>query len=378
MSVIINNERFTRFLEGFKMYIEVKSGEQLNSFADNSFFQSEEGYKADLQSKVLANLSLEKWQKSLIGTGFISEKALEAINDCGNLVHYQQKIHFKNKLEEDVTTVEQVLYYIFCGTNDRKAFNEAVKCFGGKYDLLGYLFFIKDAKKYLPIRSTEFDKRFAFLGIPFSTTRKCSAQNYFEYISIMGDLRELIQNKYGFEVSLLDAHSVIWQLEEADRYVSMIEERQADAALLHEVNQNTFSEKEKITEYIIQPKEKSEAIVSNGQRIYPRNRQIALNAIRHAGYCCEINSKHESFIRRNSEYKYMEPHHLIPMSFSDRFENSLDNEANIVSLCSNCHNEIHYGKDAYKLIEKLYNQRKNVLSQAGIEITFEELIKAYK
>ena len=74
----------------------------------------------------------------------------------------------------------------------------------------------------------------------------------------------------------------------------------------------------------------------------------------------------------------MEPHHLIPMSFSDRFENSLDNEANIVSLCSNCHNEIHYGKDAYKLIEKLYNQRKNVLSQAGIEITLEELIKAYK
>ena len=73
----------------------------------------------------------------------------------------------------------------------------------------------------------------------------------------------------------------------------------------------------------------------------------------------------------------MEPHHLIPMAFSDRFDVSLDVEENIVSLCSNCHNEIHYGKDARILIEKLYNQRKELLKNKKINITLEELFEMY-
>lgn len=92
---------------------------------------------------------------------------------------------------------------------------------------------------------------------------------------------------------------------------------------------------------------------------------------------CEINSDHPTFIRKNSGKNYTEPHHLVPMAFSEQFNVSLDVEENIVSLCSNCHNQIHYGADADKLIEKLYEERKDALASVGIIITLEQLLSMY-
>ena len=76
----------------------------------------------------------------------------------------------------------------------------------------------------------------------------------------------------------------------------------------------------------------------------------------------------------------MEPHHLIPISEQSNFNVSLDVEANIVSLCSNCHNCIHYGVTKEKLIilKKLFLDRKDRLLQCGIDITFNQLLNMYK
>ena len=104
---------------------------------------------------------------------------------------------------------------------------------------------------------------------------------------------------------------------------------------------------------------------------------ISINALAHANYLCEINSDHPTFIRKNSGKNYTEPHHLVPMAFSEQFNVSLDVEENIVSLCSNCHNQIHYGADADKLIEKLYEERKDALASVGIIITLEQLLSMY-
>ena len=104
---------------------------------------------------------------------------------------------------------------------------------------------------------------------------------------------------------------------------------------------------------------------------------VSINALAHANYLCEINSDHPTFIRKNSGKNYTEPHHLVPMAFSEQFNVSLDVEENIVSLCSNCHNQIHYGADADKLIEKLYEERKDALASVGIIITLEQLLSMY-
>ncbi|MGV2527447.1 UNVERIFIED_CONTAM: restriction endonuclease, partial [Bacillus thuringiensis] len=51
------------------------------------------------------------------------------------------------------------------------------------------------------------------------------------------------------------------------------------------------------------------------------------------------------------------------------FENSLDVVGNIVSICPNCHRLIHYGrdKDKKKVLELLFEQRKDSLKKFGIE-----------
>lgn len=49
---------------------------------------------------------------------------------------------------------------------------------------------------------------------------------------------------------------------------------------------------------------------------------------------------------------------LVPLAYSDKFNVSLDVEENLVSLCSNCHNNLHYGKDFESLLKKLYKDSK--------------------
>ena len=110
---------------------------------------------------------------------------------------------------------------------------------------------------------------------------------------------------------------------------------------------------------------------------YRRHREFAENAQRSSDFKCEFDNRHPTFIRRNSDRRYVECHHLIPMEQQENFSYSLDTEANIVTLCSNCHNQIHYGDGAEKLLERLYNQRISRLKKAGIGVSFDDLLKMY-
>lgn len=117
--------------------------------------------------------------------------------------------------------------------------------------------------------------------------------------------------------------------------------------------------------------------IHKGRKVYPRNKEISINALVIAEYKCEINNEHWSFKKRNG-LVYMESHHLIPMAYQDKFKVSLDREQNIICLCSTCHNRMHYGQDADELLEKLYNERKELLKEIGIEITLNELLEMYR
>ena len=125
------------------------------------------------------------------------------------------------------------------------------------------------------------------------------------------------------------------------------------------------------------PRMRSESIVVNNKSTYSRNKYISAEAIIRANFKCEIDPNHPSFIRRRTKQNYTEPHHLVPMSAQSKFEMTLDSDANIVSLCSNCHNQIHYGADAENLIRVLYEKRKAYLEEIGITISIEELLKIY-
>lgn len=373
----INIERFYKYLDGFKAYIESKSESLVLDLKTNQFFIDQEGYKHNVYENAQNILDFANWKISDIGTGKISKKAIQAVDEGANLVHHQQKLHFKNKVHENTEKADLLLFNIFCLNNDAKAFDDAVSFWGGKYDLLGYLFFIKNNKKYLPINSSNFDERFQLLGVPLKTSRNCSSSNYFAFVNCIDELRKQMEKYYGFDISLLDAHSVIWQLGVANQIVAEMEERNADAVLSHEVNDLLPKKEFKLSGYSGKPKEQEQPIYSNGHKVYPRNRFVAFNALHIAKNLCELDPAHESFIRKNSNVKYMEPHHLVPMAFSHRFKVSLDVEENIISLCSNCHNEIHYGKCSKELVATLYEKRKELLKSVGIDISLKELISMY-
>lgn len=138
-------------------------------------------------------------------------------------------------------------------------------------------------------------------------------------------------------------------------------------------NQNpTWERRPRIAEYTNSP-------ISS--RIIPkRNPTIASNALKIANFLCEFNTSDRVFSRKNGLQNYTEPHHLIPISKQSEFENlSIDIEENIISLCSHCHNLLHYGKEEDKkpILRKLFNERKIGLRQSGIKITFQQLLSYY-
>lgn len=72
---------------------------------------------------------------------------------------------------------------------------------------------------------------------------------------------------------------------------------------------------------------------------------------------------------------------ILPIKFyySDEFKYSIDNEANIIALCPNCHRKLHFGQPEVKmeLLKKLYDDNIENLKKARIDITFERLLQMY-
>lgn len=114
---------------------------------------------------------------------------------------------------------------------------------------------------------------------------------------------------------------------------------------------------------------------------YKRDTTVAVNALIRANFLCEYDNSDRVFLRKGSSNRYYtEAHHLIPLSEHNDFEYSLDIEENVVSLCSHCHNLLHYGRyeDKKEILQKLYDERVDVLRECKIDITFEQLLNYYR
>ena len=125
------------------------------------------------------------------------------------------------------------------------------------------------------------------------------------------------------------------------------------------------------------PRPRTELIETQVGTTYERNDKIKVQAIEDSGYSCEIDPSHESFLRKNRIHLYTEAHHLIPMARQELYDLTLDTPANIVSLCSRCHDWLHYGAEPEELLRKLFEKRIERLISVGLDTTFEELLGFY-
>jgi len=119
----------------------------------------------------------------------------------------------------------------------------------------------------------------------------------------------------------------------------------------------------------------------NGHRKLVTRPELAAYCLAQAGYACEVDNNHTTFTSKSSGNNYMEAHHLVPLKYQPDFEFALDNQANIVALCPNCHRLLHHATANEKkccLMKLLCETRIRDLESRQITVTEEAVLAYYK
>jgi predicted restriction endonuclease len=219
----INPYLFEQQVRAFKSYVEEQSGLAFVSFASNPYTEKQEGYKYEIHRAGREALAFQAWKQSDIGTGDIVGAVIAAIEiPNSNLVPWQgrfgkearphQPLYEAENQQDQLPHIEECLFKLYREEHDEESFARLVGVFGKTYPLIAYLFFLKDRSKYLPIAPTFFDRAFEHLGAEFKTAHRCSWENYSIYVALIGELKAMLTENLGGEVTLLDAHSFAWML----------------------------------------------------------------------------------------------------------------------------------------------------------------------
>jgi len=225
---VLHIENFTKSYERFLSLVLQKSGHPFGSF-DEGLAAAWEDYKPRLRDHALTKLNHGEWSETDIGSGKVLENTIAAIeiqdssiNLTNNLVFWQNRFGHSNRdhralLEAKLnpslrSKLEKTLFFLFQGGElEADTFEELAQLTGGKYPLLGYLFFLKDMNSFMPIQPTGFDRAFKALGIDFTTLRQCNWENYKEYNNILGQLGPFLSQAADIPiVRLIDSHSFCW------------------------------------------------------------------------------------------------------------------------------------------------------------------------
>lgn len=218
--------RFRSELDSLKAHLLEHDGFVFESFSRGKMHDWE-GYKDYVFAEAGRRLGLEDWEDDEAGTGVIIDRVIDAIeiNDGkqkrNNLLKWQQygahNILSEVKNDERCFQVESLLFDFY--TDELEAedvFDPLVSLLGKKYNLIAYLFFIKDSSRFLPVSPKNFDAVFERLGVNFKTSGQCSWENYSDYLFVIREIRSLLETE-GYEgLRLLEAHSFCWLLSSID------------------------------------------------------------------------------------------------------------------------------------------------------------------
>ena len=224
----IGGDAFSEAFEHFRGLVEAKSGHAFRGF-DEGLAAEWESYKPRLRDHALGLLRPKDWLEGETGSGTILKRTIGAIEIrdkhrklTNNLVTWQNRfgpIKRDHRAMLEAAShpalrgeIEGLLFGLYRGGADEDASFDGLKdATGGKYPLLGYLFFLKSIDRFMPMSPTRFDRAFRALGIEFSTLRQCSWANYAQFNETLDGLRPLIARAAGLDtVRLVDAHSFCW------------------------------------------------------------------------------------------------------------------------------------------------------------------------
>lgn len=217
----ISQNIFEIVLSGFNKLWTEKVDEGKIDFKNHPIVVKHENYKYEIIEDAKNQLLLKTWRETDIGSGTILKNVKNAINvKSNNLIDWRKKDDFE-KLKANREN-EKFLYDFFKSKiKDEIAFGNFVEI-GFSYQLIAYLFFIKNHQKYMPISQEKFDDIFSSINIDFKTSHNCSWDNYVEFNEIIKLFRKQLSQRFK-SASLLDAHSFLWiygfQLDEPNEKV---------------------------------------------------------------------------------------------------------------------------------------------------------------
>ena len=224
LSAAIFDDQFRLFAAA----IEEKSGEPFVSF-HHGLADEWEGYKQRIYREGRAQLAWAKWKRADIGSVRILDAVIRAIEIHesaelrNNLVHWQAKrgpnsrshIGLLNARDDRAKRkeCEELLFQLYRREGEPGEIFEALtEIIGRRYDVLAYLFFLRDWEAFLPIAASVFDIAFTRLGLNVRTSNRCSWENYQSYIAAIDLVRQRLRGKGFSTARLVDAHSFCWML----------------------------------------------------------------------------------------------------------------------------------------------------------------------
>ena len=213
-------------LKEFTAFVASKSKiSNFDSFLKNFFINNNENYKKEIWD--IANEKLKTLKAyTTFGSGELLSKLIECIEiPENNLLQWdarngpESRVHAKLfeiiETKKDLKDLEVLLwkFYFSEEISEQLFFNRFTEIVNKKYSLVAYLFFIKDKSKYLPLATNTFDDFFRETEIDLRTSKKCSWENYYSYISVMEYIRSFLRENLDSDATLIDAHSFVWILE---------------------------------------------------------------------------------------------------------------------------------------------------------------------
>jgi predicted HNH restriction endonuclease len=361
--MIISTKNLEVLFAAFSKFIAAKDGQSFQTFKASSFIDNEENYKYSVYNEARERLGQKWWRLEDVGTGKIQQAVNSAIPMKvnhnfkmvdNNLLDWRKKDKFLKKQKDK--PLETLLYNFYKSKiNDSEAF----QLFLDKelsYQLIAYLFFIKDSQRFMPISQERFDRIFEMIGIPdFKTSRHASWENYSTFNNIIKQVRDFLRIK-DHNTTLLDAHSFLWTIG-------------SPMFALHEDQlSNTLAITEKPSVSSIHPEDQNVPIAEEDEALtFPegievfrlhkskeRNKELVraakLNRLRtDKKLSCEVCGF--SFTEKYGKLGegFIEAHHLFPISqLTEETETKIDD---IALVCSNCHRMLHRRRPWLTLVE---------------------------
>ncbi|WP_460272358.1 hypothetical protein [Celeribacter sp. ULVN23_4] len=217
-------------LEIFRTILAARSsgGDGFTDF-NSGLIDHEEGYKVRNHEIARGRLGLSDWEDLAPGSGTITARVIDAIEiqedkglgiEQNNLlvwwppaVSHRALIDIRSEGGGRRLEFERLLRDLYLDRRDEsRIFTDLSDggMLGRNYPLLGYLFFLKDINRFVPVAPGGLQAGLVEIGAELKLKGRASWDNYQAFIAHLLAIREELTRQTGTDVRLIDAHSFVW------------------------------------------------------------------------------------------------------------------------------------------------------------------------